>query len=345
MDIAEGNPLIEIGTPGLATLTIVDNDSGTPTAHFEIAEDIPLDQWGRLAILSEPGASRDLEVVVDALPPGGAAIHYTSTADGQIHTLLFTDQPRQTIQVTAPAVTPGHAQAIDELQILNPPTSKSTRSGGVANCSVLLEQLPQEVRDCLACVGFYFMAIIGNYDCQDLANACNFDPVYHCPPLAAAEVSAQRPRSPGSLDAPAALEILRRYRDEILVGAQGGDYYIQLYREQSPLIGAAILQRPTLIHSFAETWDLWLPAITAQVDGQGSSFVITGEMQGALLGIMTEFAEVGGPDLASLMADFREALDLENIAGFTADDLQQRIESNEMNEERATWGEVKSMFR
>jgi hypothetical protein len=141
------------------------------------------------------------------------------------------------------------------------------------------------------------------------------------------------------------LEVAQRYRDEILLGSPGGSYYTQLYADYSPAIATAILQRPALIHRVAAVWDLWTPAVAAQVDGQGASFTITGEMQTALLDIMVELEEVGSPALANLIGEFRTALDLENIVGISAADMQGRIDNNSMEVERSSWGEVKAMYR
>jgi hypothetical protein len=85
--------------------------------------------------------------------------------------------------------------------------------------------------------------------------------------------------------------------------------------------------------------------VAAQVDGQGETVVISGEMEAALLGVQAEFEEVGDGDLPQLVADFRTVLDLENIAGTTANDLQVAIENNSMQTERASWGEVKAMYK
>jgi len=329
------------GSTGEATLTIIDDDSDTPTAHFEIAEDIPLDPNGHIAVVTGPDAPVLVDVVVDDLPPGGASINYTSTADGQIHTLAFTFDPRQSIEVPAADIPPGAAHAVNELQILNPAGKRSSRSDHVSAHSIAFDMISLETVQCLACQIRFIFDMFDELFCEDSYDICG----YYCGDKAA----AGQPEAPGApestIDPGADFETLQRYRDEILLGSPVGDYYIQLYRDYSLAIGTAILQRPTLIYRVAETWDLWLPAVGAQVDGQGASFTITGEMQTALLDIMTEFEEVGSPELAELLGEFRTELDLEHVAGTTAADLQESIETNSMGNEWSSWGDVKSMFR
>lgn len=73
----------EIGSQGGATLTIIDEISDTPIAHFEVPEKLQLDPYGCIARASVPGTSVEVEVVVNDLPPGGALVPYTGAADGK----------------------------------------------------------------------------------------------------------------------------------------------------------------------------------------------------------------------------------------------------------------------
>jgi hypothetical protein len=332
LSIADGYGMYEIGTPGTATLTIIDNDSDTPAAHFEIVDDVPLDPWGRICVLAESGVASEVDVVVDDLPPGGATIHYTSTADDQIHTLLL---------VPAADIAPGQDHAVTELRILNPAAAKWTVSIGWVRGAFVVDYMLPDLQECFLCLIYYYMITLGELHCEGVKEHCGID----CPPPHDAAPS-QRPLSPTKVwDLGAGFPTLTRYRDEVLAASPGGDYYIQLYRNHSAALGAAILERPTLIHRVLAAWDLWLPAVAAQVDGQGASFVITSEMQQALLGVMTELEEVGSASLADLCSRFRTALDLENLAGITAAALQQRIDNNSMEADGVSWGKVKSLYK
>jgi len=332
----------EIGSPSEATLTIIDDDSDTPAAHFEISEEIPLDPYGRIVLVAEPGSVVEVDLVVDDLPPGGTVIHYTSTADDQIHSLTFTDNPRQTLNVPTADIPPGEVHAANELQILNPVSKRITNSD---RCSLYAFQfspyMPDDAEQCVTCLVNYVWFVLPRYACEGWQTRCGFD----CPRDKTLEPQSFRPQPDKAIDPVADYETLQRYRDEVLLGSPGGGYYIQLYRDYSLDIANAILRRPTLIYRVEIVWDLWLPAVAAQVDGQGASFTITGEMQAALLGVMAELEELGNPELANLIAEFRIALDLENITGISAADLQDRVDNNSMEAEPASWGKVKSMYR
>lgn len=339
--IDDGGETYSVGNPGSATMTIIDDDSETPSAHFEIAEDIPLAPDGSIAVVTAPEVEVEVEVVVDDLPPGGAVIHYSSTADGLIHTLAFESNPRQAIVVPPADIPPGEAYAVNTLQILNPVGEKTTLSVNFKRGDVDMDALSLELHECVNCFFQYLRVGLGHLDCEGASQICNIE----CPFTSSNDPPGGGIIKSGQRDPSSDIETLRRYRDEVLTGAPGGDYYIQLYQDYSLAIGAAILQRPTLIYRVLEAQDLWLPAVAAQVDGQGANFTITGEMQAALLNIMTEFEEVGSPELAQLVADFRLELDLENIAGTTASDFQAAIETNPMETQPATWGGVKALYR
>lgn len=339
LEIVDGGEAYSVGYPDAATLTIIDDDSETPMAHFEIEEDIPLAPDGSIAVVTAPEVEVVVDVVVADLPPGGATIHYTSTIDGQVHSLTFTDNPRQTLVVPPSEIPAGLDYSITTWQILNPVGKDRTDGDRLNRAASSLDGLEL----CIACYLDYVGLIVGWKECHpdNITPPCDFN----CPDLNTKSQVGQWRASPDLQNRSEDIATLSRYRDEILQGAQGGDYYIQLYQDYSPAIAMAVLQRPTLIYRVLNTWDLWLPAVAAQVNGQGSGFTITEAMQSALLGIMAEFEEVGSPELAQLMAEFRAELDLENIAGTTAADMQANIETNPMETEKSTWGSVKSMFR
>jgi hypothetical protein len=338
LSIMEGFGLYVIGHPSEATLTIVDDDTVAPYAYFELAGDFPQDPWGNIALVGEPDVSTEVDVVVQDLPPGGTTIHYTSTVDEMIHALVFTDDPRQTIVVPAEAIPPGQAHVLTELKILNTPTMKATSGPWLRRGSLNLSGLSVELKECVTCLIPSLAEMINIISWDQLAA--------DCPSIYGDQASWGGGRQPaGTMEYADDLTTLRRYRDEVLMGSPGGAYYLQLYTDYSPDIGSAILKRPTLIHRVLDTWNLWLPAVAAQVDGQGSTFMVTGAMQDALLGVMAEMEELGSPELATLIDDFRVSLDLASIAGTTAADLQQAIEDNPMETETATWGNVKAMFR
>ncbi|MFH1842517.1 MAG: Calx-beta domain-containing protein [bacterium] len=339
LSIQLGSPDFIPGSITEATVTIIDDDeAGGLTAHFELEDDdIPLDPYGRIVVAVEPNEIFAVDVLVDDLPPGGGIVNIMTNTESGLHTLQFTDNPRQTFEISTAAVPEGENYAVLELQILNPEGKRTVTGDNLAAHSLVFDV---SWVDCIICAVSLGLTAMGMTECPRLID-CGLP----CPTKAGTDQPGP-PSSPViTVDPPTDIGTFLRYRDEILQGTPVGDYCIQLYRDQSPAVMTAILQKPTLIHRVATTWELWLPAVAAVVDGVGASFFITSEMQDALLGILAEFEEVGSSELADLVAQFRTDLDLENIAGDTAADLQTSIEDNITGGELRSWGELKAMYR
>ncbi len=334
----DDSPAYVVGNPGTAQVTIIDDESTSLAARFEIDADVPLDPFGRIVLFRAPGQSLSVDVVVDELPPGGGNVLMATNQDSGIETLVFTDEPRMTLQYPPPVHTPGTYHSTLELELLDPPPDKTTESPQLSSHTVYIQEMT--VHDCSVCLIYYAFVLFGMFTCDFLETNC---PEMDCPG-SPPETKAPPSEPFRTIDPTADFEILRRYRDEVLAASPVGDYYVQLYETNSRAVAEAVVSEPTLIYRVMDTWGLWLPAVAAQVDGQGAGFVITGEMQTALLGVMTEFEAAGSPELAELMADFRVELDLENVAGTTAADLQQAVEDNPMPGERANWGDVKAIY-
>jgi hypothetical protein len=330
-------PSYVVGSIPEAQLTIIDDEAPSLTAHFEVDEDVPLDPYGRLVFAVGPDVPIEIDVVVDDLPPGGGSVNIATSQSQDIQMLIFVDNPMMTLNFPPLDIPLDEDYVLLELEILNPAGQARTGSdnalfGGFSGSWAY---------DCLLCLITHIFNVMINYDCEDIAAICDG---YECPDKVVS-YPGQPPVIPlYDIESAADLEILRRYRDEVLAGSPVGGYYTQLYEDQSLAIMTAILQRPTLIHRVGNVWELWLPAVEAQVDGLGEGFTITGSMQSALLDLMDEIEELADPDLAELVADFRVELDLENVAGTTAADLQEEIETNPMETERASWGDVKSIY-
>jgi len=336
LSISPNPAYYEVGEPSTATLTIIDDDSETPIAHFEYAEDVPVDPWGRLNLAMLPGNTVPVDVVIDFLPPGGTTVYYSSTADGQIHPVVFDSGTRQTIELPAPEIPGGAAYATNDLRLLNPAGKNSIGMW----IDLIVFSAATGDPECVACSYAFLYITVLHADCGIIRELC---------PEAPCITSAAGPSPPGRsaklLDLASDLATLRDYRDQVLLPSGAGDYYVQLYQDLSPDIATAILQRPALVYRVAATWEQWLPAVAAVVAGQGDSFTITTEMQTNLLNIMTEFQEVGSSTLANYMTQFRAALDLDHIAGQSAATMQSLIESNPMDAEPASWGKLKTLYR
>jgi hypothetical protein len=152
------------------------------------------------------------------------------------------------------------------------------------------------------------------------------------------------PRSSGSA---AWSETLRRYRDEFLVTTPAGNYYADLYVEHSFDLMRALVASPTLVAKISVAKDDWVAGFQALVDGAGSSFVVSQQMEDDLLSLLAQIESVASPDLATMIATERTRLQLDTIAGLTMAQYQQQVETlgGTSAVEPSSWGRVKGLFR
>ena len=338
LELQESEIQYTIGSVGTTRITIVDNDGESLDARFEINEDVSLTSDGRIALMAADDVPISVDVVAIDMPPGGGTVYYADSRQSGIQSLTFTDDPRQTLVLTTDTMTPGADPVVIELALLTPSGEKATTGGGVSAGFYSSSVDAYSLHRCMFCLGAYFLQYLEPADCENVESEC---PGWHCPD--------KRADAPGGrltdLDFTTALPLLRQYRDDVLTPSPGGEYYIDLYENRSADVMEALLREPTLFYGFFETWELWEPAIAAQVDGTGDSFVITADMQTALLGLLDDIETHGEADLAQLAADFRTELDLENIAGDTVAQFQDAVDSNPMPVEEIGWGDVKATYR
>jgi hypothetical protein len=143
-----------------------------------------------------------------------------------------------------------------------------------------------------------------------------------------------------------AIEVLARYRDEILATTPAGQFYTDLYEQHSPDIMLGIASSPFLIVEITFAKEEWIAALEALVNGSGAQFVVTQEMQDDLLSILQTLEDVGSPELAAMIAFERERLALDSIAGLKMSQFQQRVDNHgPVSVERSSWGRVKGLYR
>lgn len=154
------------------------------------------------------------------------------------------------------------------------------------------------------------------------------------------------PESRGDLDF-AWVEILRRYRDEVLATTAEGLFYIDFYQVNSLEAIRASLASPTLIARVYRVATEWAPAFQALVDGQGGSFTVTQSMEDNLLGLFATYESVGSPAFSQAIAFERTRLQLDQIAGRTMTGFQTQIETlgGTSAVEPMSWGRVKGLYR
>lgn len=334
--IIEPGANYEVGYPTVAQLVIVDDESSSLPARFEPPEGVPIDPLGRIVVALEPGLPFAIDVVVDDLPPEGGVVDImTNTPDGVV-TLPFDDDPRQTLELISPPITPGEDFALLELAILD----RGRKSMLPFRNAQIYSLYTQEDLLCFWCMLNYALTVMGATECND-SPACDLDCPHEIDGGLLGTPVLVAPRS----NYATRLAVLAGYRDIILLASPAGDSYVQLYRDLSGPALRAALRRPALIYRIRDAWDLWSPAIQAQVAGAGEGFLITVAMQDALLVVLDGLSEAGSPELASTLAAHRAELDLDHAAGRTAAELQTAIESSSLGNERMGWGEVKRLFR
>lgn len=338
------SPDHEIGAIATATLTILDDDSAGPNAWFEVDRDVPDSHYGDIMLTGEPGDEFTVDVVIDELPEGGTTIYYADDSDGSLHPVVFVDSPRVSLPLTLPEVESGAYYEVSTLSIVG------SRSGGAkSSSSTSLGQVAFEWvelladGDCATCMIFYFFHVTSWGHCQygNLFGDCGFDCEEFAP---ARRVDQPTGRDVPDIDIGAALTTLRRYRDEVLLAESNGADYVALYDEYGTDIVVSLLTDPGLMQRAFLTAETWVPVVAAVVDGEGDQTTITGPMQDQLLGLFDGIAAVSDGEIAQVLADLRQGLALEDIAGHTADDLQERVVENVRTEARS-WSAVRRMFR
>jgi hypothetical protein len=145
----------------------------------------------------------------------------------------------------------------------------------------------------------------------------------------------------------AQVDILRRYRDEILDSSDEGRYYVDRYEARSLELARAALKEPAFLARFFRMQGAWVTAISALVNGSGSAVVVSTEMQDDLLSLLDSLQANGTPQLAAELAFERSRLELDSIAGLTIAEFQTRVETlgGVTSVEPASWGRVKSLYR
>jgi len=140
---------------------------------------------------------------------------------------------------------------------------------------------------------------------------------------------------------------LARYRDEVLAMTPSGQYYINLYEQNSLAIIRAIADEPSLAARIWTKKNGWVDGLDALVNGQGSQFTVTPQMQADLLELLGAIEQAGSPTLASMIAQERGRLQLDTIAGHSISEYQTQIETlgGPMSVESRSWGGVKRIYR
>jgi hypothetical protein len=138
---------------------------------------------------------------------------------------------------------------------------------------------------------------------------------------------------------------LQRYRDEILQNTPAGRYYVGLHEQHSLNVIRTIANVPSLAARIILKKTAWVDGLQALVDGQGSQFTVTQQMQDDLLELLQAFEQNGPPALATMISTERTRLQLDTIAGQTMTQYQTQIETlgPQVVDERS-WSQMKRIY-
>ena len=234
--------------------------------------------------------------------------------------------------MTSPAIDGGANHAVRNIAIVGPQGQKtSSEDVGLMSFSNSLTG-----GNCLACAFAYMYQIAGYGYCVGGVPSCG---------LACGWKGGQGEAAPANRSAEDDLDILRNYRDNVLLNSPVGEYYVQLHQDLQDDIFAALLADPTLVARGRAVWDSWVPVAGALVDGQGEQTDITQGMMDDLLSLMDGLAEVGTPHLVGALADLREGMGLDDGPPASAIEFQVRVETSSTGTVAAPWAGVKAMYR
>jgi hypothetical protein len=143
------------------------------------------------------------------------------------------------------------------------------------------------------------------------------------------------------------ITILQRYRDEVLGATADGQFYADLYAQHSLDLSRAIVAAPSLAARLFNAHGAWIDGISALVDGNGGSFVVTQQMEDDLNALLDTFQAVGSPAVQQMLAFERGRLQLDQIAGLTMTEYQDQIEDlgGPTSVEPMSWGRMKALYR
>jgi hypothetical protein len=143
------------------------------------------------------------------------------------------------------------------------------------------------------------------------------------------------------------MQVLTRYRDEVLASTVEGQYYIDLYAQHSLDMFRASIAEPDFLARVTRAEAAWVAAFEALADGAGGGAIVTQQMQDDLNGVLDTFAARGTPDLVAVVTTERQRLQLNAIAGLTISEFQDQVETlgGPSAVTQHSWGRVKSLYR
>ncbi len=189
----------------------------------------------------------------------------------------------------------------------------------------------------LNCAGCFITAQISN-DSDDCGGG-SCDETTNC------DGGGPPAKSGANKSATSDLDLLRRYRDEMLSGSTDGQATADLYGAMGGGVVKAFFADPTLGQDFVNARNSWLPALTDLLDGAGT-MVITAEMQTDLTIFLDKVAAAATGELVTQLADLRQAGGLDSLTGLPVSAAHTGFTSGGATPIEATsWGDLKAQYR
>lgn len=166
-----------------------------------------------------------------------------------------------------------------------------------------------------------------------------------CGPTTGCEGEDSPVKITGNKSATGDLDLLRRYRDEMLAGSGNGAAVIDLYQDMGQGVVQAFFAAPSLSGDYVNARNSWLPALEDLLDGAGT-MVITASMQSDLTTFLDNLAAAGSGDLVGQLTDLRQAAGLDSLTGKTVATAHADFTSGGATPLEATsWGDLKARYR
>ncbi len=149
----------------------------------------------------------------------------------------------------------------------------------------------------------------------------------------------------GDKSATSDLDLLRRYRDELLAGSSNGQAIIDLYGAMGGGVVKAFFADPTLGQAYVDTRNSWMPALDDLLDGTGFMEITPG-MQEDLTVFLDKVAAAATGDLVTQLADLRLAGGLDSLTGVPISSAHTGFTSGGATPiEETSWGNLKAQYR
>lgn len=315
-----------LGNPSSVTVTITE---GGPAAYFVLDDAIPSSPTGQFFVPVDGNGDLAVPLRLAQFPGSPVTVDYLVGTDPTVHSVLFDGVQEQLVTIPGEDPPGGSLLAVRHVRVVAARESRrlhpaSEFFAGTAGFT--------DADECVFCGLQIMLNLFGFEPCDQ---SCAIDYGADCYELGRGTRGA------------APLDVLRRYRDEVLATTSGGQYWINRYRDLSGEVARAVLRKPGLIYDVWRARGPWFDGIAALLAGDGDSFVITPQMESDLTDIVAQVRAQCDPVVDALIGTEVTNLGLDSMAGKTMTEMQQDVETAGGLTAVApmSWGRVKAAFR